>query len=1072
MRKAVKVMPLCVALMLANGMVASDTAIAQTSAQAQNFDIPAGGLNTALRQFSSQSRVQLIYSTELADGKRSPGVSGSFTSADALNQLLRGSGLVAEIVNDRTIVLKRSGEATPVLRQPETRPTQLEAVSVVGSQIAGGGAQAALPVISLGAEQLDAIGATDGNELIRSLPQMGDVTWNPTWGNGASSNAARGDIGSISLRSLGASNTLLLVNGRRSVVHPTTTTIDGNVSSTTYNSNAIPTYGLERMDILLDGAAAIYGSDAIAGVINVVTRQNLPDGGGVQFQYGTVSGSHREDYQLNGYFGRDFAGGRGNVSLMYGLAHRSPQYNSDQWYIATSGRTRLPDGSLVPGGTDSGLSNTTPYGRFQKYNDGNASGGYYTIGANGEVATGATPAVRVDSFAIPGVTFLSPEIDRGSVFSNWRFDLTDSLQLFGELAWYQARSESWLGPASTSSIQPTYIDASVATVPAELAAGADAIAISNYLIADGGIRPVQVDNYQNRALVGGRGWTDSGWNWETALLYSKSHAKDGMIGVDVTRFVDAINSGIYDPFNGGGTLIGGDTTPSDPSSFMVEMHRRTSAEVALWDFKINRPDLFSWYAGEIGLAAGVEARYESLTDRRDPLINGTYKYTDWYTGTVYNSSFFGSSSREGANGSRNVKSAFVELAVPLVSADQDIPLVQSLDLQLAGRYEDYSDVGDVAKPKLAIAWQLFDSLLFRGSYSEGFNAPNLELVSASVQYGVNGYDDAVRCLALVASGAYGNYLSCDTANALPGTGISQNYAISATRTGNQNLRPELSNNSSFGFVFEPSFISDRFGKFSFGVDWWKIEIENPIGMLNGQNAIYYDAYLRMVHGSSSPDIVRFAPTQADIDQFAGTGVDAVGEVDYIASTYTNMNAINAEGVDYTFAWSLRNTRWGNFSMFLNAARMKGYSQQPTDEEALVQSAIDSGLLDLMISPIGATNLVGMYTNAVGVKPEWRGSATLIWNYDDWTVRVRNQYIDSVVYGLYGDGSDFIAPSTQRWNLSVKRDFTGDFLKGFSLEVGARNVFDKDPPFNSNGDYLGSLYEPYGAYYHLALERKW
>ncbi len=948
---------------------------------------------------------------------------------------------------------------------------QLDTVSVVGSQIAGGGAQAAVPVISLDSEQVAATGATDGNELIRSLPQMGDVTWNPTWLGGGNSNAARGDIGSISLRSIGASNTLLLINGRRSVIHPTTATVDGAISTTTYNSNAIPMFGLERMDMLLDGAAAIYGSDAIAGVVNIVTRQNLPDGGGVQFEYGTVSGSHREDFQLNGYFGHDFAEGRGNISVMYGLTHRTAQYNSDQWYTATSGRTRRADGSLVPGGTDSGLSTTTPYGRLERFIDGTKTGSaYYTIGADGSVVTGATPAVLADPNAVPGVT-LSPAIDRGSFFSNMRFDLTDSVQLFGELAYYQARSESRIGYATTSTTQPTYIDASVDTVPAGLAAGSDAIRISNYLFADAGTRPVRVDNYQARALLGLRGWTDNGWNWESALLWSKSHADDDMVGVDVTKFVDAVNSGAYNPFNGGGTSTG-DTTPSDASSFMVHTHRRDTAELALWDFKINRPDLVSWYAGEIGMAAGVEYRYESLRDNRDPIIDGTYTYTDWYTGTVYDSNFFGHSSTPDSYGSRNVQSAFVELAVPLVSDQQNIPLVKSLDLQVAGRYDNYNDVGDVAKPKFALAWKMFDSLLLRGSVSEGFKAPNLELVNSSVLYRFNSYDDAVRCSALVAKGAYSNYLACDSANTLPGTGVSQTYSIRSVRSGNQNLKPELSKNYSYGFVFEPTFIPERFGKFTFGMDWWRIKIENPIGMLNDQNALYYDAYLRVVEGTSNPNVVRFAPSQADIDQFAGSGLAPVGEVDYVTATYTNMNPINAKGIDYNLGWRLQNTRWGDFSLTVNAAQLKSYSQDPTNEEAAVQSAIDAGLLNLMISAIGAKNLVGMYSNNVGVKPEWRATATLVWKYDDWTVRVRDQYIDSVVYGLYADGSDFVVPSTQRWNLSVKRDFSKDFLKGFSVEVGARNLFDKDPPLNSSGDYLASLYEPYGAYYYVTLQKTW
>lgn len=952
-------------------------------------------------------------------------------------------------------------EASPEL----TRPTQLDAISVVGSQIAGGGAQAALPVISLDAEQIAATGATDGNELIRSLPQMGDVTWNPTWLSGGNSNAARGDVGNISLRNIGSSNTLLLINGRRSVVHPTTAQVDGGISATTFNSNAIPMFGLERMDMLLDGAAAIYGSDAIAGVVNVVTQQNLADGGGIQLEYGKVSGSHREDYQLNGYFGKDFADGRGNVSLMYGLAHRSAQLSSDQWYTATSDRRDFlgqPTASSV-----NGLSNITPYGRFQSFSGGAPAGGTYYVDADGNLTSGTTPAALFyDPNAEAGVT-LSPEIDRASIFSNARFDLTDNLQLFGELSYYRAKSESWIGSATTATNLPTYVRPDAYWVPEELRDGADAISVSFYRFADAGIRPVEVDNYQARVLAGLRGWTDNGWNWETALLWSKAQATDDMVGVDVTRFVESINrtdSSAYNPFNGAGGMLpptGGDGTPSDGyQDFMAWTTRQSTSELALWDFKINRPDLFSWYAGDIGIAAGVEVRYESLRDDRDPIIDGTHTYTDWYTGTEYQSNFFGHSSTPDSYGSRNVKSAFLELAVPLVSPALGIPLVQSLDLQIAGRYEDYSDVGDVAKPKFALAWQVNDSLLLRGSVSEGFKAPNLELLNISPVSRFLGYPDYVRYEALVAKGEAPSWSSyINNAN--------NSYTTVWETTGNADLSPELSRNESFGFVFEPTFIPERAGRFSFGIDWWRIEIENPIGALSAQNHLYYDAYLRVTQGTVNPVIERFPATAEDEALFAGSGLEAVGPVQLMRLTYENMNQLAAEGVDYSFSWRLRDTAFGNFALLLNVAQLKSYSQEPTNEERLIQQAIDAGQLNIVIPPLGADQ-VGIN----GAKPEWKGTATLVWNYDDWTVRVRNQYTGSLVAGLWADGSDFVVGSTQRWNLSVKRDFTGDLLNGFSVEVGGRNIFDKDPPLNSAANYLAALHEPYGAYYYVNVQKAW
>lgn len=932
---------------------------------------------------------------------------------------------------------------------------QLDTVSVVGSQIAGGGAAAALPVISLDKEQISSVGATDGNELIRSLPQMGDVTWNPTWLSGANSNAARGDIGSISLRNMGTSNTLLLINGRRSVIHPTTAQVDGGISQTTYNSNAIPMFGLDRMDMLLDGAAAIYGSDAIAGVVDIVTKQNLADGGGIKFEYGTAAGTHREDYQLSGYFGKDFADGRGNVSLMYSFSKRTAEFMRDQWYTATSGRTIRDDGTRAIGGTV-GLSNSTPAGRYQLTSGGTAVNGAdssltWYVDANGNLVQGFAPSsMYVDTNAEPGVT-LSPEVKKGNFFGTAHYDLNDNVQVYGELGYYKARSESWISSVTTATNLPTYVSIDSPIVPDELKqSGADAVWVGYYRFSDQGIRPVRVDNTQSRFLVGLRGWTDSGWNWDTAMLYSRAHTDDNMVGIDVTKFVDAMNTGVFNPFTGEG----------DTSGFFVNTHRKDTAELALWDFKINRPDLVTWYAGAIGMAAGVEARYESLDDNRDSIIDGTYKYTDWYTGSVYASNFFGHSSTPDSYGSRNVKSAFVEFAVPLVKPEFEIPLVKSLDLQVAGRYEKYSDVGDVAKPKFALAWKVNDSLLLRGSYSEGFKAPNLELLNISAVSRYLGYPDYVRYEALVAKGEAPSYTTwAGNAN--------NSYVTVWETTGNKNLKPETSKNKSAGFVFEPSFIPDRFGKFSFGMDWWNIKIENPIGLLTAQNHLYYDAYLRVTQGTSDPAIDRYAPTAADEALYSGSGLAVAGLEKVMHLTYQNMKPLTAEGIDYKLGWRLRDTGIGSFNFTVNVSQLKSYSQEPTEEEKAVQAAIDAGLLHFVIPELGADQ-VGIN----GLKPKWKGSATLVWQMNDWTVRLRDQYTGSLKAGVYGDGTPYVVDSQQRWNLSFAKEFKEGFLNGFSVEVGGRNIFNKGAPLDATGNYLASLYEPYGAYYYMSIQKTW
>ncbi len=944
----------------------------------------------------------------------------------------------------------------------------LDRVSVLGSQIAGGGAQAALPVVAVDREQIDAIGATNGNELFRSLPQFGDVavTEKGTTNAGRNSNVARGDVGSINLRGLGSKYTLLLLNGRRTVQHP----ISNSGDETTYNANAIPTFGLERVNLLLDGAASIYGSDAVAGVVDLVMPSNLADGGGIQLNYGKVTDGHREDISLDGYFGSDFAEGRGNLSVLYGFSKRTSQLNSDAWFTATDGRRPLGDGTSVPdpNGT-TGFSTRTPWGHFETYANGRRTGTWSVNPVTGALVSGSVPTrYHYDSAAEPGIT-TSPAIKKGNVFASGRFDLTDSVQLFGELGYYRARSESWVSSESGFGGDGflLHIRPDAYWVPESLR-GAEAIRLLNYQFADSGIRKVEVDNDQSRVLLGLRGWTEGGWNWETALLYSRASSKDTQQGGLTDAFIEAVNrtdASAYNPFSGGdpNSIRVGDATPYDTSSFIGEATREGTAELALWDFKVNRPDVISWYAGDIGLAAGVEYRYESREDDRDENIDGSRPYTDWYTGTVAASNFFTHSPRPDVRGSRNVKSALIELAVPLISPAQNIPLVQSLDLQIAGRYEDYSDAGQVAKPKFAAAWKVVDSLLLRGSVSGGFRAPGLELVNSPPTYGFGFNNDAIRCHALISKGAHPDYSACLNAYS---SGSSVKPSVSTVTSYGDDVKPETTKQSSWGAVFEPQFLPDRFGSVSLSVDAWKVEVENPISTLGEE--LLYDAYLRVVEGSSNPNVVRAPVTAEDIAQFEGSGLAPAGVVTHVYTRYQNRSPLTASGVDYNFNWRLSETAWGNFAFLLSVSQLKEYTQQKPVEVQQVATAVSSGQLNIIAPDLGAANEVGIN----GAKPGWRASATLIWNLQDWTVRLRDDYIDSVTAGAYSDRTPYVVGSTQRWALSVKKEFSQGRLKGAAVEVGARNLFDKEPPLNASGNYLTALHESYGRYLHVGISKNW
>ena len=197
-------------------------------------------------------------------------------------QILAAASLIGMIVAQNATAQEQATR-TEAATEPQTAPRGEEIV-VTGSRIAGTKITEALPVTVVGQDEIAATAAVSGDELLRSIPQMSDQSFNSSNGQ-TSSNFARGDVGSIDLRGLGVGNTLVLLNGRRLVQHPSSQASTSLAPVITYNSNSIPVFGIQRLEVLRDGAAALYGTDAVAGVVNTILRDNV-NGGGVSLQYG------------------------------------------------------------------------------------------------------------------------------------------------------------------------------------------------------------------------------------------------------------------------------------------------------------------------------------------------------------------------------------------------------------------------------------------------------------------------------------------------------------------------------------------------------------------------------------------------------------------------------------------------------------------------------------------------------------------------------------------------------------------------------------------------------------------
>lgn len=1009
-----------------------------------------------------------------------------------------------------TTALCAAGLGSAAFAQDST----VDEIVVVGSQIQGSKVTAALPVTVLSTEQIQATAAGSGDELFRTIPQAGNVTFNSSFLPG-SSNSARGDVNSVSLRNLGAGNTLVLINGRRTVYHPTTQA-ESLVPTFTYNTNAIPVAGLKTIEVLRDGAAAIYGTDAVAGVINTTLQDDF-DGGQMEFQYGTATGTNLREGRLTGLFGDNFQEGRGNITVFGSLEKRSALLASDQDYTAATNKQSLfADTEFA---TTVGLDSrgaTTGFGAFQ------AQGVTAAIRQGTTAITGATGifhyspssvqctvtvgpglcvvpgafntttdrAFRVDD-RLSSKSSVIPQADRQNVFITGHYDISDNVTFFSEAGYYHARTEGNTAGSNSVTTSPVisigpnaYYNPFGATTLANgqpnpnrlpnlvgVPATGLRLTFNSYGFIDLGQSPVIVTNDQYRILGGLKG-KKFGFNWESAALYSMAKVHDLSYALDGTALSKAINRttpDAYNPFNGIGTtnlVTGGDQTPSSAAAIaglIIPIVRQNETSLALWDFKVNRPDLLSMWAGDIGIASGVEVRRETYRDNRDDNVDGTIPYIDAITGPIIGSAVAlsnipGTSVSPDVSGHRTVMSAYAELAVPVVSPEMNIPGVDKLEFQLAGRVEHYSDVGSVAKPKVAAAWDIVPGFRLRGSWSQGFKAPNLEQINVSSVSRTNNRQDYYFCEADLRAKRITSFTQC-----------AQSRTTRAVRAGNPDLKPETSESLSYGIVFQPEFIPPEFGRLTMTVDVWKIRQKGIIGLFGEGNAVILDYVLRQQGvAGGNPAVHRLAPTPDNIAVFANTGLTPVGFVEYADDKYVNQLPQVTQGVDFGVNYQLNTDSFGDFSLDVNAARLDKLYQSPTEGLAVLIAARAAGTINAGTIITGGQDIVGQ-----NGAPEWRGTGSLSWRYNGFTVNWLTTYTGSFYQTqlTYAAGGFYNVPKTITHNLSVAYTFEdGKYLSGTRFLVGARNLFDKEPPLSPDGGYNASVYNPYGRYLYFNVRK--
>lgn len=1109
-------------------------AAAQAGERLVAVDVAAGPLDGALMQVARQAGLQLVFTDPAIGLRKAPRITGRYTPRAALDLLLARSGFAWRYTGPNAVRIVASNDTAPrpagfVQTAPEApsvetqdgprTPTtaQVEAaveqdsddapsqnIVVVGSQIRGAKTTAALPVTVVDERQIAATGAVNGDELFRSVPQLGDVTFNSSYLPN-SSNAARGDVGSVNLRNLGVGNTLVLLNGRRVVNHPTSRADDNLVPVLTYNTNAIPVFGLERLEILRDGAAAIYGSDAVAGVVNTVLKTDF-NGLQIEGQTGYPEGTSQTENTLTLLAGHDFAGGRGNVTLFASYTDRSALRSSEQYYTASDDKRPLFVGTRFDGSTSlDGRSTITPWGSFQTLGNvqvrqgttilTNASGQFHIQpSTNAGCQTNATTGLRNGICIDDGVntaagdrnlrfdprsaydTYIVPKTERINLFLNGHYELTEGLELFGEAGYYTATTDSIQSSSGTLSSLPIIVPASNyynpfgATLINGVAnpnrlpginapAGGLAVTLSSYNVADAGPNLVHVKNDQYRGLLGLR-WNWLGFQWESAALYSEARVTDTSDGISATalqRQLGLSTPDAYNPFNGADLInpSGGDATPSNAAALAairIKTQRFSKSTLALADLKASNASLLTLPGGNLGVAIGGEVRRETQFDDRDARVDGTISFTDSVSGINYGSDLVGTSPSPDTSGRRTVMAAYAELAVPVVGPEMNIPLVRSLEFQLAGRFEHYSDVGSVAKPKIAGAWDVIRGIRLRGSYAEGFKAPNLEQINARVVTRSNTRTDYVRCEAQLRTGAISSFANC-----------SQGFATSAQRSGNPDLKPETSNTWSGGIVLEPHFLDSTVGRITLTADYWSVKQKGIVGIFGEGNALIAD-YLARTQGGTNPNVVRAAPTADDIALFAGTGLAPAGRVLFVTDQYVNLLPQAASGVDLGLTWRLPDFGAGRFSFSANAAYLDKFFLEPSPGIQQLLDARAKGTINAGTAIADAGDLVRQ-----NGKPRWKVTGSGTWEYNQFQIGAFTQYTSDVDdTGLIDSaGAAWLIEDQMTYNLYAQVTVGNKREGRYRMRIGVRNLTNESPPLSSTG-FLGSMYNPYGRYWYANI----
>jgi outer membrane receptor protein involved in Fe transport len=837
--------------------------------------------------------------------------------------------------------------------QDSSNVQQLQGVQVTGSLIRRVDTETSNPVTVVSRKSIEDSGVTTLGQLLEQLPQLTGDALTPQVNNGGLSNGAS----TLSLRGLGSARTLTLLDGKR---------LNNN------DVNSIPINMIERVEVLNEGAGTVYGSDAIGGVVNFITRKSFK-GTDVEASFGETT-DHGDAQKSNFSLTSGFANSSGHA--VYGLSYdrtgsiKGPArtdsanalaiiYNT----VVANGSSRIPTGlftfteptASVPSNLSgcataiTGTTNSTVQATRNPAATG--AGGLSDYECRSALKT-LTPSQY--SYNYQTENLVSIPADRIHLFALGESHLSEDVSLYGSGLYTNTKGRSQLAPEAFDSSSLTNPQGQALSIPisqySQYNPFGEDITAYKFRAVQTGDRGTKVDEGTFQGTAGIKATLLDRFNWDSSFTYGKYNgtgtsygyinisglaqqlgpSKNGVCYTDGTYSTPIANC---TPVNLTGTY---GNTYSNLSVPVTGYLRYSLAEA---NSNISG-DLIQLPAGALSGAAGVEYR--------------SYHYTDMPDGLAQEFDLSESNGGE-TNGSYDVKEVYAEILVPIV---KDLPGFSSLNVDLGTRYSKYSNFGSTTNNKFALEWKPVKDLLARATYSDIFRAPQVSDLYGAAANSAPAYTDPCNGYMGSATATYPNLPAACQGVATDGSYKQADTQGSVTIKGNPKLGPEDGYTTDFGFVYDPDF----FKPLTVSFDYWRYQIRHAINELDLQTALNACAATGTATYCNSGLFVR----------------DASGNVTEGLTEPVNIGTVFTDGFDFGLQLKFPHTAFGGFQFSLNGT----YLDKIVTTIPGVSRYSQAGEVG------GASDLIG------GGFPRLKFTGVLDWTYQNFDVTLRNRFVAS------------------------------------------------------------------------------